>query len=74
MSSASYDPRKLTAEVAQLLENHGVDVNRGAGSSSDRDTGAGMLLRGLGVEPLAAPEDVLDLDGGASYNTRLHGD
>lgn len=74
MSSTSFDPRRLTTEVARLLEEHGVGVNRDAGASADRIAGAGMLLRGLGVEPLAEPQDVLDLDGGRRYDSRMHSD
>lgn len=73
-TSTSYDPRTLVADVAQLLEERGVTVDREHGTVADRSAGAGMLLRGLGVEPLASPEDTLDLDGGTKYNSRLHGD
>lgn len=73
-NSTSYNPRKLVAEVADLLEQRGVTVDREHGSAGDLTGGAGMLLRGLGVEPLAAPEDSLDLDGGKRYDARLHGD
>ena len=72
--STSYDPRTLMNEVAQLLEERGVTVDRERGTVADRTAGAGMLLRGLGVDPLAAPEDALDLDGGASYNAHVHND
>lgn len=71
---SSYDPRALVTDVAQLLEDRGISVHLEHGTVADRAAGAGMLLRGLGVTPLAAPEDQLDLDGGASYSSRLHGD
>ena len=72
--SSSYDPRRLVTEVARLLAEHGVEVDRSKGSLEDRIAGSGMLLRGLGVTPAAAPEDTLDLDGHRGYNARIHGD
>lgn len=74
MSAHSYDPRRLVSDVAKLLEERGVAVDREQGSGEDRMAGAGRLLRGLGVEPLAAPEDTLDLNGHKSYASRLHED
>lgn len=74
MSSTSYDPRKLIADVTKLLEERGVSVDPARGSADDRFAGAGSLLRGLGVDPLATVEDTLDLDGHRRYNTNVHED
>ena len=59
----TYDPYKLVADVRGLLESRGVSTEDVEGMAGDRLAGASMLLRSLGVEPLMAPEDALDLDG-----------
>jgi hypothetical protein len=47
----SYDPMKLVVEVQDLLRSHGLRPAFPDGSSRLADTGASMLLRGLGVTP-----------------------
>lgn len=70
----SYDPRRLVTEVADLLSDRGVEIDRSKWCTEDLIAGSGRLLRGLGIEPLASPEDTLDLDGHTDYNSRVHGD
>jgi hypothetical protein len=75
LSATSYDPRKLIADVAALLEDRGLTTGEvPAAMASEVHTAACVLLRGLGIMPGVAPEDALDLDGGARYNRRIHGD
>ena len=70
----TYDPYKLIEDVRALLADRGLTPDCIEGMAGDRLAGASTLLRGLGVEPLMAPEDALDLDGHRSYNARIHGD
>ncbi|HEX5402526.1 MAG TPA: hypothetical protein VFX16_09520 [Pseudonocardiaceae bacterium] len=73
-SGQGYDPYKLVDDVIEVLVQHGLSPDRSHGSTSERITGASMLLRNLGVAPLRAPEDAVDLDGGLHYDSRMHGD
>lgn len=74
-SERIYDPAKLVADVVALLEDRGLTpaVPEGA-SRTEAESAATQLLRALGITPGVAPEDWLDLDGGARYSSRLHGD
>lgn len=76
LSPTSYDPAKLIHDVVALLEDRGLtpEINMERGVLRETETAAHVLLRGLGITPAAAPEDVLDLDGGARYNARMHED
>jgi hypothetical protein len=69
-----YDPYRLIDDVESLLRQRGFDPARVAGQAEDRVVGASRLLRGLGLEPLRALEDAVDLDGHAAFQHRLHGD
>ena len=70
----TYDPYRLIEDVRTLLADRGLTPESVEGAAGNRLAGASMLLRGLGMEPLMAPEDALDLDGHRSYNSRVHGD
>lgn len=75
LSETSYDPRKLIADVAALLEDRGLTPGAvPAAMASEVHTAACVLLRGMGIQPGSAPENWLDLDGGARYNSRMHHD
>lgn len=71
----SYDPYQLIRDVEALLVERGVwpehvDLPKEPGI---RVTGACMLLRGLGIEPLMRHEDAID-ENHSAYNRRIHGD
>lgn len=70
--SQTYDPFKLLNDVQEALRSQGLEPQPVDGV--DRLTLARNLLRGYGIEPAVQPESVLDLDGHASYNRRIHGD
>lgn len=75
LSERAYDPRKLIRDVIALLEDRGLAPSAPEGRDRvDAETAASQLLRGIGITPAAAPEDWLDLDGGARLSSRLHGD
>jgi hypothetical protein len=76
MSAKAYDPYKLVLDVVALLEDRGLAPISPEGGSTrvEAETAASQLLRAIGIMPGMAPEDALDLDGGARYNSRLHGD
>lgn len=67
-----YDPFKLLGDIKAVLTEHGLDPQPVDGV--DRLTLASNLLRGFGISPVVQPESVLDLDGHASYNRRVHED
>ncbi|KZB85820.1 hypothetical protein [Amycolatopsis regifaucium] len=69
-----YDPYRLIDDVEGLLIQRGHRPERVEGRAGDRVAGASRLLRGLGIEPLRAPGDALDLDGQRAYQARVHGD
>ena len=73
-TSRSYDPYKLIEEVKALLQEKGIELQPPDALGQMLVTGAFQMLRGLGVDPLRAPENHLDLDGGQHYDTRLHED
>ena len=70
----TYDPYKLVDDVQRLLEERGMPTEQQEGMAGERLAGAGMLLRGLGIDPAMAPSDTLDLNGHKNYNSRIHGD
>ena len=75
LSARAYDPTKLIADVVALLEDRGLTPITPEGRTRvEAETAASQLLRTLGFTPAAAPEDWTDLDGGARYDTRRHGD
>jgi hypothetical protein len=76
LSETSYDPRKLIADVAALLEDRGLtpQIDQRPAEARETLTAAHVILRGLGIQPASAPEDWLDVDGGARYNSQVHGD
>ena len=75
LSDRAYDPRKLIRDVIALLEDRGLlPVMPEGRDRLDAETAASQLLRGVGIMPAGAPEDSLDLDGGARLSSRLHGD
>jgi hypothetical protein len=75
LSARAYDPRKLIADVIAVLEDRGLAPITPAGRERiEAETAASQLLRTLGFMPAAAPEDWIDLDGGARYDSRMHGD
>lgn len=75
LSERAYDPRKLIQDVIALLEDRGLlPVVPEGRDRVETETAASQLLRGIGIMPAAAPEDWLDLDGGARLSSRLHGD
>jgi hypothetical protein len=76
LGPTSYSPRKLILDVIAMLEDRGLTPQLDTDPDTARETltSAHALLRGIGVSPAAAPEDVLDLDGGARYSSRMHGD
>ncbi len=76
LSPKSYDPVKLIRDVVALLEDRGLTPQLDERPAARRETEAAAcsLLRGVGINPGIAVEDALDLDGGARYNTRMHGD
>jgi hypothetical protein len=76
LPSTSYDPTKLIHDVVALLEDRGLtpQINMEREVLRETETAAHVLLRGLGIMPGIAPEDALDLDGGARYNSKIHGD
>jgi hypothetical protein len=57
-----------------MRERRSYAPERIEGRAGDRVAGASRLLRGLGLEPLRAIEDAVDLDGQATFQHRLHGD
>ncbi|WP_181773802.1 hypothetical protein [Amycolatopsis pittospori] len=69
-----YDPYRLIDDVVGLLIQRGHRPERLDGRAGDRVVGASRLLRGLGIDPLRAPADALDLDGQIAYQSRVHGD
>ncbi|MEU9692252.1 hypothetical protein [Amycolatopsis japonica] len=69
-----YDPYRLIDDVEGLLIQRGHTPERLDGRTGDRVAGASRLLRGLGIDPLRAPGDALDLDGQIAYQSRVHGD
>ena len=71
---AGYDPYRLMDDIEGLLVQRGFRPVRRPELLADRVAGASRLLRGLGVEPLRAQQDALDLDGHAAYQARLHED
>lgn len=70
---SNYDIQKLIDQVAELLQESGLEVDTAADVKRQR-RGASDLLAGLGVSATLPPELALDLDGGLSYNRRIHGD
>jgi hypothetical protein len=75
LSERAYDPAKLVADVVALLEDRGLTLTASEGANREEaKSAASQLLRSLGITPGVAPEDWLDLDGGARYSSRLHGD
>jgi hypothetical protein len=75
LSERAYDPGKLVQDVIALLESRGVQPAAIEGRVRvDAETAASQLLLAIGITPAAAPEDWLDLDGGARYDARMHGD
>jgi hypothetical protein len=71
----TYDPYELVDDVIDLLRERGLSPERvDVETPAARITGASLLLRGLGIQPARALQDVTDLDGGARYNARMHGD
>jgi len=71
-SKPNYDPFKLLIDVQKLLRSKGLDPQPVDGV--DRVSLARNLLQAYGIESVAQPESVLDLDGHAGYNRRIHGD
>ena len=71
-SKPNYDPFKLLGDVQELLRAKGLTPQPVDGV--DRVSLARNLLHAYGIEPVVQPESVLDLDGHASYNRRIHGD
>lgn len=76
LGPTGYDPRKLILDVIAMLEDRGLtpQVDNSPAAARETSTAAHVLLRGLGIRPGSAPEDWLDLDGGARYDSRVHGD
>jgi hypothetical protein len=75
LTERAYDPAKLVADVVALLEDRGLTPAAPEGATeAEAASAASQLLRALGIMPGVAPEDWLDLDGGARYGSRLHGD
>jgi hypothetical protein len=76
LTATSYDPAKLVADIIALLEDRGLTPQPDERPEAQRETAtaARVLLRGLGIIPGIAAEDALDLDGGARYSSRMHGD
>ena len=76
LGPTTYDPRKLLQDIAAMLEDRGltVRVDESPEAASTTTTALYTVLRGLGLQAGSAPEDWLDLDGGARYNARVHGD
>lgn len=68
----NYDPYKLLADIQEVLRSKGLDPQPVDGV--DRLSLARNLLEGYGIESVVQPESVLDLDGHARYNRRVHGD
>jgi len=68
----NYDPFKLLNDLQEILRAKGLDPQPVDGV--DRVTLAKKLLQGYGIEVAVQPESVLDLDGHARYNRRIHGD
>jgi hypothetical protein len=76
LGATEYDPGKLVRDVVALLEDRGLTpiLDKRPDAARETHTAACILLRGLGIQPGKAPEDWLDLDGGARYDGRMHGD
>lgn len=76
LSLTAYDPAKLIYDVVALLEDRGLiaQIDERPEVQKETQTAAHVLLRGLGITPATAVEDALDLDGGARYSSRVHGD
>ena len=72
MAKQNYDPYKLLADIQEVLRSKGLDPQPVDGV--DRLSLARNLLEGYGIESVVQPESVLDLDGHARYNRRVHGD
>jgi len=68
----NYDPFKLLKDVQEILRTKGLEPQPVDGV--DRLGLATKLLEGYGIEAAVQPESVLDLDGHARYNRRVHGD
>lgn len=76
LDAKAYDPAKLVLDVVALLEDRGLTPSLSDGPDGVREAqiAASMLLRGIGIRSGKAPEDWLDLDGGARYDSQIHGD
>lgn len=72
MAKQNYDPFKLLNDIQEVLRSKGLDPRPVDGV--DRPGLARDLLQGYGIESVVQPESTLRLDGGASYNQRIHGD
>jgi len=72
MAKQNYDPFKLLNDIQEVLRSKGLDPKPVDGV--DRLSLARNLLEGFGLESVVQPESVLDLDGHARYNRRVHGD
>jgi len=74
--SKAYDPARLVRDVVALLEDRGLSpvLDNSPDAARETHTAACILLRGIGIQPCKAPEDALDLDGGARYDALVHGD
>lgn len=76
LGPAAYDPYKLIRDVVAMLEDRGLrpELDERSEVAAETENAAVALLRGLGIRPGIAIQDKLDLDGGAGYSSRVHGD
>jgi hypothetical protein len=71
----SYDPHRLIEDVAELLEARGlIPVRTEIETPGARLLGAGLLLRGLGVQPRLSSERAFDPFSSRNYDSRMHED
>ncbi len=76
LGPTTYDPYKLIRDVLALLEDQGLrpEIDVRPEVAIETEKAARALLHGLGIQDGIAVQDKLDLDGGARYDSRMHGD
>lgn len=74
MTWPTYNQHDLIADVQKLLTDRGLTVQLTPEGDPLRRQGAASLLSGLSVTPTLSPERALRLDGGKSFDARVHND
>jgi hypothetical protein len=74
MTWPTYNQDDLITDVQNLLTERGIEVQLTAEGEPLRRQGAASLLSGFSITPTLSPERALRLDGGQSFDTRVHSD